>query len=267
MALKLERPLVVFDLETTGLDIATARIIQIAYIKVFPTGEEKSVSQLINPGMPIPEVVQELTHITDDMVKDQPQFKEVANGLYEEFNGCDFAGFNSNNYDVPLLMEEFARVGITFDMSGVRLIDAFTIFTKMEPRNLAAAYKYYCGRKMEEDFQAHLADQDTAATWAVLKGELEMYSADNQTEEERMLPQDLNGLHKFCNPCQKVDFAGKFVIPEEGAEPIITFGKHKGKTVHEVLLKEPSYYTWMMQGDFTLNTKQMLTALKLKYKL
>ena len=136
MAIKLDRPLIVFDLETTGLDIATAHIIQIAYIKVMPSGEEISVSQLINPGRPIPPEVQELTHITDDMVKDKPTFKEMASKLEAEFKGCDFAGFNSNNYDIPLLMEEFARVGITFDMTGVRMIDAFTIFTKMEPRNL-----------------------------------------------------------------------------------------------------------------------------------
>lgn len=267
MAIKLDRPLIVFDLETTGLDIATAHIIQIAYIKVMPSGEEISVSQLINPGRPIPPEVQELTHITDEMVKDKPTFKEMASKLEAEFKGCDFAGFNSNNYDIPLLMEEFARVGITFDMTGVRMIDAFTIFTKMEPRNLAAAYKFYCGRKMEDDFQAHLADQDTAATWAVLKGELEMYSAANQDEEDRVLSQDLNDIHQFCNPCKKVDFAGKFIIPEGGTEPIITFGKHKNKTVREVLMSDPGYYSWMMQGDFTLNTKQMLTALKLKYRL
>ena len=267
MALTLQRPLIVFDLETTGLDIATARIIQIAYIKVMPTGEETSVSLLVNPGKPIPKEVQELTHITDEMVKDKPTFKELAHQLEEEFTDCDFAGYNSNNYDIPLLMEEFARVGITFDMTGVRMIDAFSIFTKMEPRNLSAAYKFYCGRKMEEDFQAHLADQDTAATWAVLKGELEMYSAQRQTEADRVLSADMDELHKFCNPCRKVDFAGKFIIPEEGAEPIITFGKHKNKTVREVLTTDPGYYSWIMQGDFTLNTKQMLTAMKLKYRL
>lgn len=267
MSLTLNRPLIVFDLETTGLDVATARIIQIAYIKVSPDGEEKHVNHLVNPACPIPQEVQALTHITDDMVKDKPQFKALAQELFDEFTGCDFAGFNSNNYDVPILMEEFARVGMTFNTEGVRFIDAFLIFKKMEPRNLSAAYKFYCGRKMEEDFQAHLADQDTAATWAVLKGELEMYSPDRQTEAERCLCDDMDALHKFCNPNQKLDFAGKFIIPEGGTEPIITFGKHRGRTVRDVLTIEPGYYTWMMQSDFTLNTKQVLTALKLKYRL
>ena len=161
MKLNLTKPLVIFDLETTGLDIAKDSIIQISYIKVSPNGNEERKNIFVNPGKPIPYEVTELTHITDDMVKDAPMFKAIANTLAEDFKGCDFAGFNSNGFDIPMLAEEFLRAGVSFDFSNARMIDACTIFMRMERRNLAAAYKFYCGRKMEDDFQAHLVNEDT----------------------------------------------------------------------------------------------------------
>ena len=171
MKLNLKKPLIIFDLETTGLDFIKDRIIQMSYIKVSPDGTEVRKNLFVNPGRPIPQEVVELTGISDEDVKDAPTFKQLAATLEQEFTGCDFAGYNSNHFDVPMLAEEFLRAGIDFDFNKCRLIDAQTIFMKMERRNLAAAYKFYCGRKMEEDFEAHRADQDTEATYRVLMGE------------------------------------------------------------------------------------------------
>lgn len=252
----LTRPLIVFDLESTGLDIATAHIIQISYIKVNLDGTEETGNEFINPGMPIPKEITELTSITDEMVKNKPTFKEIAGELAEKFRDCDFAGYNSNNFDIPLLCEEFLRAGTYFDFSKVRLIDVCAIFKKMERRNLAAAYKFYCGRKMEDDFQAHLADQDTAATWAVLQGQLDMYAPGRQEEEERQMPNDMDKINEVSSPRNKVvDFAGRLVYNEQG-EKVINFGKYKGKNAKEVLTRDRGYYSWVMQADFTLNTKQ-----------
>ena len=182
MKLNLTKPLVVFDLETTGLDLVKDRIIQISYIKVNLDGTEVRKNQFVNPGMDIPPIVVELTGITNEDVKDAPSFKDLAPKLAADFSGCDFAGYNSNNFDIPLLAEEFLRAGIDFDFEKCRMIDACTIFKRMERRNLAAAYKFYCGRKMEDDFQAHLADQDTEATWRVLQAELDFYAAGSLVE-------------------------------------------------------------------------------------
>lgn len=265
MNLNLERPLVIFDLETTGLDIATARIIQISYIIAHPDGSEERGNRFVNPGIPIPKEVQELTHITDDMVKNAPSFKQLAPELAQKFADCDFAGFNSNCYDVPLLAEEFLRAGINFDFSQTRFIDACNIFKVMEKRNLAAAYKFYCGRKMEEDFQAHLADQDTEATWAVLKAQLDMYAPGRQEEPERQLKNDVEALAEASRIGRKVvDFAGRVVLDDEGNE-VINFGKYKGVKVKDVFPKDSGYYGWLMQSDFTLNTKQVFQRLWLKY--
>ena len=280
MKLNLTRPLIVFDLETTGLDLTKDRIIQISYIKVEVDGTEKPVNLFVNPQKPIPDIVQQLTSITDDMVKDAPTFKDLSLQLKEEFTGCDFAGFNSNKFDIPLLAEEFLRAGIDFDFSKVRLIDASIIFRKMERRNLAAAYKFYTGHKMEDDFQAHLADQDTAATWAVLQGQLDMYAPGKQEEPERQLENDMDTINTFCNAENKnVDFAGRMVwtpvlgpdgkplLNPDGTErmqEVFNFGKYKDIPVADVLRRDAGYIAWMLSNDFTLNTKQAITRIRLR---
>lgn len=265
MKLNLSRPLVIFDLETTGLDIATARIIQISYIIAHPDSSEERGNRFVNPGFPIPKDVVELTGITDEMVKDAPTFKQLAPELAEKFKGCDFAGYNSNCYDLPLLCEEFLRAGINFDFSKAHFIDACNIFKQMEKRNLAAAYKFYCGRKMEEDFQAHLADQDTEATWRVLQAQLDMYRPGRQEEPERQLENSVEALANASRMGRPiVDFAARVVLDDNGNE-IINFGKYKGQKVKDIFPKDSGYYGWLMQSDFTLNTKQVFKQLWLKY--
>lgn len=279
MKLNITRPLIVFDLETTGLDLVRDRIIQISYIKVKPDGGEERKNLLVNPGKPIPQEVVELTGITNDDVANAPTFKQLAQQLSDDFTGCDFAGYNSNHFDIPMLAEEFLRAGIDFDFSKCRLIDAQTIFHKMERRNLAAAYKFYCGRKMEEDFTAHRADEDTEATYRVLMGELDKYAPGVQEEPDRVLENDMDFLAEFSKQNDNVDFAGRIVWkPLLGADgkPLLdangkerrfeafNFGKYKGRSVEEVLRMDPGYYSWMMAGDFTFNTKQVLTRIRLK---
>lgn len=279
MQLNLTKPLVVFDLETTGLDLVKDRVIQISYIKVNTDGTEKRANIFVNPGKFIPAEITELTGITNEDVKNQPLFKELAAGLAEEFKGCDFAGFNSNHFDIPMLAEEFLRAGIDFDFSKSRLIDAQTIFHKMERRNLAAAYKFYCGRKMEEDFEAHRADQDTEATYRVLKAELDMYAPGRQEEPERQLNNDMDELAEFSKTNNNVDFAGRVVwkemkdasgniLMDKDGKPrmqeTFNFGKYKGWNVAEVLNRDPGYFSWMLSSDFTYNTKQVLTRIRLR---
>lgn len=279
MKLNLKKPLVVFDLETTGLDIVNDRIIQLSFIKVYPDGKEERGDHLINPGKHIPEMITELTGIDDEKVKDAPSFKQISTTLAETFKGCDFAGFNSNRFDVPMLAEEFLRAGIDFDFSKCRLIDAQAIFHKMERRNLAAAYKFYCGRKMEEDFEAHRADQDTEATYRVLMGELDMYSKEQQEEDERIIPNDMDFLAEFSKQNDNVDFAGRMIwapITDKEGKPltdkdgkpqlqeVFNFGKYKDYPVAEVLKKDPGYYSWMLGADFPNNTKQVLTRIRLR---
>lgn len=279
MKLNLKKPLVVFDLETTGLDIVNDRIIQLSFIKVYPDGKEERGDHLINPGKHIPEMITELTGIDDEKVKDAPSFKQISTTLAETFKGCDFAGFNSNRFDVPMLAEEFLRAGIDFDFSKCRLIDAQAIFHKMERRNLAAAYKFYCGRKMEEDFEAHRADQDTEATYRVLMGELDMYSKEQQEEDDRILPNDMDFLAEFSKQNDNVDFAGRMIwapITDKEGKPltdkdgkpqlqeVFNFGKYKDYPVAEVLKKDPGYYSWMLGADFPNNTKQVLTRIRLR---
>ena len=279
MKLNLTRPLIVFDLETTGLDFIRDRIIQISYIKVSPDGTEERENIFVNPEKPIPREVVELTGITDDDVKDAPTFKTLAPQLSEKFKGCDFAGYNSNHFDIPMLAEEFLRAGIDFDFSKVRLIDAQTIFHKMERRNLAAAYKFYCGRKMEDDFTAHRADEDTEATYRVLMGELDKYAPGVQEEPDRVLENDMDSLAEFSKQNDNVDFAGRIVwkpvigadgkpvLDADGKEQkveVFNFGKYKGRHVADVLRTDIGYYSWMMGGDFTFNTKQVLTRIRLR---
>lgn len=279
MKLNLTRPLVVFDLETTGLDIVRDRIFQLSYIKVYPDGKEERENIFVNPGKEIPQEVVELTGTSNADVADKPTFKALAPELAEKFANCDFAGFNSNHFDLPMLAEEFYRAGINYDFSQCRLIDAQTIFHKMERRNLAAAYKFYCGRKMEDDFDAHRADQDTEATYRVLMGELDMYAPGKQEEEERQLENDMDVLAQFSKQNDNVDFAGRVVWKEmkdangqlmldaDGKpmkQEVFNFGKYKGVPVEEALRRDPGYYNWMLTSDFTSDTKQVLTRIKMR---
>jgi len=279
MKLNLKRPLIIFDLETTGLDFVKDRIIQISYIKVFPDGHEERQNYMVNPGRPIPQEVEQLTGITNAAVADKPTFNQLASRLNADFAGCDFAGFNSNHFDIPMLAEEFLRSGIDFDFAKSRLIDAQTIFHKMERRNLSAAYKFYCGREMDEDFAAHRADQDTEATYRVLMGELDKYSPDNEPDSERQLQNDMDFLAQFSKQNNNVDFAGRIVwaevkgvdgkpVLDDNGQPKLVetfnFGKHKGETVASVLRYDPGYFSWVLGGDFTYNTKQVLTRIRLR---
>lgn len=272
MKLKLNRPLVFFDLETTGLDIVRDRIIQISYIKVYPDGREERGDYMVNPERPIPPVVAELTHITDEMVKDKPTFAQLKEKIYSVFNDSDIAGFNSNHFDVPLLAEEFIRVGIDFDFNKCRLIDVQSIYHKNERRNLAAAYQFYCGRNMDEDFQAHRADQDTEATYRVLMGQLDKYAPENEPVADRQLQNDVDFLANFSRMNNNIDFAGRIIWREEEGHDgriirteVFNFGKYKGLCVRDVLLRDPGYYSWMLNGDFSQNTKKVLKQLWLKY--
>ena len=279
MKLNLTKPLVIFDLETTGLDLVKDRIIQISYIKVSPNGEEERGDELINPEKPIEPIITQLTGISNEDVKDKPTFKQLAQTLADKFKGCDFAGFNSNNFDIPLLAEEFLRAGIDFDFSKCRMIDACTIFRKMERRNLASAYKFYCGRKMEEDFEAHRADQDTEATYRVLMGQLDKYAPGANEDEEKVLENDMDKLAEFSKQNNNVDFAGRIIwgeVKDRNGNPVLdkdgnpkmteifNFGKHKGLPVADVLRIDPGYYSWILSGDFTYNTKQVLTRIRLR---
>ena len=279
MKLNLQRPLVVFDLETTGLDIVKDRIIQISYIKVNPDGSEERGNYVINPGLPIPEEVAQLTGITDADVADKPSFKDLAAALCATFKGCDFAGFNSNHFDIPVLAEEFLRAGVDYDFRKCRLIDVQTIFHKMERRNLAAAYKFYCGREMEEDFEAHRADQDTEATYCVLMGELDKYDPATEPDTTRQLKNDMDFLAEFSKQNNNVDFAGRIVWAEakgtdgktmldKDGKPVLVevfnFGKHRGEPVAKVLRYDPGYFSWVLAGDFTYDTKQVLTRIRLR---
>lgn len=255
MKLKLDRPIVFFDLETTGIDSSKDRIVEICYIKVFPNGNEEAKSMRINPGMHIPKQATDIHGIHDDDVKDCPSFKDVASDIATTFEDCDIAGFNSNKFDVPLLLEEFYRTGINFDISRCRCVDVQNIYHKLERRTLVAAYKYYCGKDLEN---AHSALADTRATLEVLEAQLDRYPDDLQN--------DVQFLSDYSRLNNNLDFAGRFIANEDGV-PIFNFGKHKGKPVELVLRQiDPSYYAWMMQGDFPQNTKQVLEGIYLRMK-
>ncbi|RNC64766.1 3'-5' exonuclease [Proteiniphilum sp. X52] len=252
MKLNLKNPLVFFDLETTGINIIHDRIVEISFLKVYPNGKEEVKSRRINPEKPIPPQATAIHGITDDDVKDCPTFKQVARSLADQLEGCDLAGFNSSRFDVPLLAEEFLRAGVDFDMSKRKFIDVQIIFHKKEQRTLEAAYAFYCNKKLDN---AHSAEADTIATYEVLKSQLDRYPD---------LENDIEKLSKeYSSFNSNVDFAGRFIYDEKGVE-VFNFGKHKGKPVAEVLKNEPSYYAWMMDGDFPLNTKQALTKIRLR---
>ena len=251
MQLNLRNPLVFFDLETTGIDIAKDRIVEISMVKVMPNGEEIVKTRRINPGMPIPPESTAIHGITDEDVKDCPKFKDIAKSLAAQIEGCDLAGFNSNRFDIPMLAEEFLRAGVDVDLNRRKFIDVQTIFHKMEQRNLTAAYKFYCNKDLAN---AHSAEADTMATYEVLKAQLDRYPE---------LENDVNFLSKYSSFTNNVDFAGRMVYNEKGQE-VINFGKYKGRLVEEVLKSDPSYYAWIMNGDFPLNTKKMLTEIRLR---
>ena len=242
MKLNLKNPLVFFDLETTGINIATDRIVELCYIKVYPNGNEESKSMRINPEM----------HIYDEDVKDCPTFKQIARELANAIEGCDLAGFNSNRFDIPMLAEEFLRAEVDFDMTRRKFIDVQNIYHKLERRTLSAAYKFYCGKDLEN---AHSALADTQATYEVLQAQLDKYPNELQN--------DMQFLADFSRMSNNVDFAGRIVYNEQGVE-VFNFGKYKGMPVTEVLQKDSGYYGWVMQGDFTRNTKQVLTQLRLR---
>jgi DNA polymerase-3 subunit epsilon len=248
MELKLERPLIFFDLETTGTNITKDRIVELSYVKVYPDGHEETKSRRINPEMPIPPASTAVHHITDEDVKDAPTFRQVAKALSQIFADSDIAGYNSNKFDVPLLIEEFNRVGLSFDLEGRQFIDVQNIFHKMEQRTLVAAYRFYCGKELEG---AHSAEADTVATYEVLKSQLDRYPE---------LKNDVKALAEFSRGGRSLDLAGRIVL-NDNDEPVFNFGKHKGSNVIDVFRREPSFYAWMVQGDFPKNTKDVVTRL------
>ena len=253
MKLKLERPIIFFDLETTGLTIGKDHIVELCFIRQDPNGCERAETLRFNPGMHIPKVSSDVHGITDEDVKDCPTFAEKAEELARVFEGCDLAGYNSNRFDVPMLAEEFAFAGIDIHIEEKRLIDVQNIFHKMEQRTLVAAYKFYCGRNLED---AHSALADTRATLEVLEAQLDRYSD--------TLQNNVPFLADFTQMMRGVDLACRFVYDENNVE-IVNFGKYKGQPVRDVLRKDPNYKHWMLQGDFTQNTKQTLERLALKY--
>jgi len=248
--IELHRPLVFFDLETTGISVSKDRIIEIYLIKIMPDQSETHLHELYNPGIPIPAEATAIHGISDEDVKDKPNFSERAHELRTFLEHCDFAGFNSNKFDVPLLVEEFYRAGVEFDIDKRRYIDAMRIFHTMEPRNLSAAYKFYCDKNLEN---AHSAKYDTLATLDILKAQLTRYPD---------MDCSIEGLHKLSAQNNQVDLAGRIIFNDQKQE-IFNFGKHKGRLVKDVLKKEPSYYEWIMQSDFAANTKQVLTKIRL----
>jgi DNA polymerase-3 subunit epsilon len=245
--LKLNRPLAVIDLETTGVNLGTDRIVEIAIVKIMPDGKKIIKRKLINPEMAIPAVTSAIHGITDEMVKDAPTFKQVANELKQFIENCDMAGYNSNRFDIPLLVEEFLRIGMDFDCKDRRFVDAQKIFHLMEQRTLGAAYKFYCEKNLTE---AHSAEADATATWEVLEAQVIKYP---------QLGDNVDSIVKFTGEDQIVDFARRFAL-ENGVE-IFNFGKYKGRAVADILKNEPQYYDWMMKGDFPMHTKQKLTEI------
>ncbi len=251
MILNLKRPLVIFDLETTGISISTDRIIEMATIKIDVDGKEEVRTQRFNPTMPIPAEASAIHGIFDEDVADKPTFAEKAKEYAEYFKGCDFGGFNSNKFDFPMLVEEMLRANVEFETEGRKFVDVQRIFHQMEQRTLSAAYKFYCDKTLEN---AHSAEADTIATYEVLKAQIERY---------KEIGNDMESLHKISGQSNLVDLAGRIVLNDKGQE-VFNFGKHKGKMVSYVFKNEPGYYQWMMDSDFSLDTKRKLTKIKMQ---
>lgn len=251
MELSLKKPIVFFDLETTGVNVVHDRIVEISMLKIHTDGKEESRTMRINPEMPIPPFVTEIHGISDEDVKNEPTFNEVAKEVAKFIEGCDLAGYNSNKFDIPLLAEEFLRAEVDIDMKKHHFIDVQVIFHKMEQRTLSAAYKFYCEKNLDD---AHSAEADTKATYEILKAQIDRYSNLNNEVEE---------LSKFSSHNKNVDFAGRIIYNDKGEE-VFNFGKYKGKTVESVLEKDQGYFGWMINNDFPLYTKKVLTAIKLR---
>lgn len=263
MNLNLKTPIAFFDLEATGINISTDRIVEISIIKIHPGGKEDIKTMKINPTIPIPKEVSLIHGIYDEDIKDAPTFKDVAKELHQFFAGADLAGFNVLKFDIPLLVEEFLRSGIDFDIEKRNLLDSQKIFFMMEKRNLSAAYKFYCNKNLEN---AHSAEADTMASYEVFKAQIIRY--ENQEMEDLQgnligrLENDMKKIHSLINE-KMVDLAGRFVFNAEGVE-CFNFGKHKGKPIEQVIKEEPGFYDWMMKGDFPLDTKRKFTQVKLR---
>lgn len=253
MDLKLKKPIIFFDLETTGINITRDKIVEISYIKVYPNGNEEEKTIRINPGMPIPPESTAIHHITDADVAESPQFKDIAKDLSKVFEGSDIAGFNSNRFDIPLLAEEFLNAGVVMDFTKPKFVDVQTIFHKMEQRTLIAAYKFYCNKDLTA---AHSANADTRATYEVLKSQLDRYPSLNN---------DIDFLSNFSSQNKNVDLAGRIIYNDKRQE-VFNFGKYKGQPVEDVFKKDSGYFGWMMQGDFPQDTKNVITAIKLRQK-
>ena len=252
MQLKLNRPIIFFDIEATGLNVASDRIVELCYIKLYPNGKEEVKTQRFNPGLHISAEASSVNGIYDEDVANCPRFKEKAAELAQTFTGCDLAGFNSNHFDIPLLVEEFIRAWVDFDITGAKFVDVQGIFHKMEKRDLTSAYKFYCNKNLED---AHTAEADTRATLEVLEAQLDRY-ADT-------LQNNVTFLADFSRRNRNVDLAGRIVYNDQGVETI-NFGKYRGRAVSEVLQRDPGYFSWIMQGDFTQNTKQTFMRIKLR---
>lgn len=247
MKLKLNRPIAFIDLETTGTNLATDRIVELAVVRVSPDGSKIVKRKLINPLMPIPQASADIHGITDDMIKDAPSFKQVANEVKQFIENCDLAGYNSNRFDIPMLVEEFLRAGMEFTIDGRKLLDVQRVFHLMEQRTLSAAYKFYCAKILEG---AHGAEADAAATFEILCAQVERYPQIGVTVDD---------ICKFCGEEDMVDFARRLV--KVNNVEVFNFGKHKGRPVTDVLKSEPQYYDWMMKGDFPMHTKQKMTEI------
>ena len=247
MQLQLTNPICFLDLETTGINVSLDKIVEIAIIKIMPDGTKQIKRKLVNPEMPIPAPASEVHGISDEMVKDAPTFKQIANEIKQFIEGADLAGYNSNRFDIPMLNEEFLRAGIQIDMLSRKLLDVQKVFHMMEQRTLSAAYKFYCDKNLED---AHTAEADAMATFEVLEAQVVKYPQIGNTVES---------IVKFTGEDQIIDFARRFIY--ENGVAVFNFGKHKGKPVTQVLKEEPQYYDWMMKGDFALHTKQKLTEI------
>jgi DNA polymerase-3 subunit epsilon len=264
MQLKLTKPLAFFDLETTGVNVASDRIIEICIIKVMPDGSKEKFEQRINPEIPIPAASSMVHGIYDKDVADMPTFKKIGKAIANFIGNSDLAGYNSNKFDIPVLVEEFLRAEIDFDIENRKTVDVQNIFHLMEQRTLKAAYKFYCNKEI---INAHSAEADVSATYEVLMAQLEKYKdvefEDKNGIRSKPVQNDVKMLHDFTNINRNVDMAGRIVYNDKGVE-VFNFGKHAGKAVSDVLKSEPSYYAWMINGDFPLYTKKVLTALKLR---